>query len=191
MINVTIEIEGMEEILSLFKRLENMSVPPSFWGPTLQGIKASQQEKMSRVTSFNVSKKTIAWRKKMYFKDRSVETFLGQQDPVLNSPRVGKRTGVLVKSIRSSDPRGIKEIVQSSEEIQNGALIYYLDAQQYARGGRGIPYPIFFENYLIERGILGEGETLTQFTSDKENYFLDIMTYSFNNHLDGVIGSAS
>ncbi len=142
----------------------------SIWKPVQAELELNNRSLANKIVRFGVSKKTKKWRESRAKKGASAETFRGSFNSVLRSPRVGRRTGVFLDTLRHSKPPGVLFNYSTNNEgslpIINGNLSMEIDSSAFSYN-----YPNAFSKYLKRRGIVGRaGFTTLSKESERKIY---------------------
>jgi len=165
--------------------------PPGVWTSVSDALERLMRQRATKITRYNVNKKTQQWRKSMNKNGRSVPTYNGSEDKVLNNPRVGRRTATFINDLRNSkEPTVEKDLGgffkgrggTSGVAIKNGMFSYSIDIDVFDSS-----YPGFFASYLERRGIIPEGGLL-DFEESGEEYLLDILFNEVDKRIESLYG---
>jgi len=167
MFRLSFEIQGINAAFSGLNNANGCKIPKTFWLNPLDRLTRIMEDRASHIVRFGVSKATRKWRRWAYFKDYMVEAHRGEGAHVLNSPKVGRRTGTFIKDLRKSQEPGVHT------SILGEVLEYSIVPEAFAKVGggtfKGKGYPTIFNQYLINRGIVPE-EGIVSVDSGEEKY---------------------
>lgn len=125
-------------------------ITPEVWDEFEDFVKETLRKRATDIVRYGVSPATKKWRKKMVAAGGTVKTIGDRDTPVLNSPRVGRRTGTFINALRTSDPEVVNIEISSGEGgIPNGRFSYKFDEEKFHNS-----YPLIFQDYLVGRGIV-------------------------------------
>jgi len=139
-----------------FDKLNNF--PESVWTPVIRELEAHNRANATHITRFGqLSASTLSWRKSRAKTGKTVPTYTNSKARVLNSPRVGRRTGTFVNDYRNSkEPtvtlRTMTHTGEYTNPIKNGSLLMSINPEAFYHN-----YPYYFQKYLKRRGIIGPG----------------------------------
>ena len=173
----------------LLRKLDEF--PPGIWTTVSDTVERIMRQRATKITRYGVSKSTQKWRRSMSNQGRSVPTYVGASGSVLNSPRVGKRTGTFVDDLRNSDEPTIETGVSSYQgdtgfsgvSVANGTFSYRINFDAYDKS-----YPLMFADYLQSRGIIPEGGLL-DFEGAEGEYLLDLLINEVGKQVEEYFGS--
>ena len=132
------------------------SFPSSIWFGVEKELKQLAIDRASDISSQTVSPFTRRWRKSARERSQLVETYTGAWKEVNDSSVVGDRTGTFVSDYKNSEEPGVTMEVGTHlgpSVVGNGSFSYKINAEEFAH-----MYPLIFQDYLIEKGIIpGDG----------------------------------
>lgn len=180
MFALTLELKDPSNILSKLMSLSDFAFPEEVWWGTQQRLNKFMKDRAAFIKRRNVAKSTYQWRKAKAARGTKVPTHVGETAPVLFSTKVGMRTGTLLRDISESLPPGVYEAISINEQgIDNGLYLYMINAEAFDR-----KYPIMFENYLVQRGIIEE--SLAEVNDSQAQSLLDTLSNSVGNYLTSL-----
>lgn len=153
MIAIAANIEFDEVTLKNIKKAISHygNISEDVWEPVKHFVMDLARKRAVKIVRYSVKKSTKAWRKWASGSGYQVKTIRNEKTNVLDSPRVGRRTGTFTKALRTSDPSVVSMTVATgSNTLTNGEFIYTFDSSAFYNS-----YPTeYFEPYLISRGIV-------------------------------------
>jgi len=169
MFELNLEIEGgINKVSSGYSQINKYTkIHDEFWNKPIDRLKKIMDDRASHIVRFGVAKSTKQWRRKAYMADKTVEAHLGEEAPVLNSPRVGRRTGTFIKDLRYSKEPGIH--ISFSKASVRYEVIPETFAEVHGGRFKGKGYPLIFNEYLKMRGIVPE-EGMISVEGEEEEY---------------------
>ena len=162
---------GSNKVSSGYSQINKYSkIDETFWNHPLDRLGKVMAERATHIVRFGVVKSTRDWRRKAYFLNKTVEAHSGQQAPILNSPKVGRRTGTFIKDLRNSQEPGIH--ISFSKATVQYEIVPEAFAEVHGGRFRGKGYPLIFNEYLKSRGIVPD-EGIVSVEQAEEDYIFE------------------
>ena len=168
-IDFDISMNGLEETTNQLSLLISPDFNSGVWDYPIIAINDLLSKRADFITSHLTSESNTKWRRSMAKNSHHVETHLSQRDPVIDNAQVGIRTGTFIDDMNNF-PNEYVSGQPLSVLGENSVYKVSIDPSEYALAGNS-GYPVIFQNYLIEMGIIPNGGFL-HFSDDELSLFM-------------------